>query len=235
MEDLLVASPYGYVINEKLTDTIVLAIPEDNILDQNGAVYSVLGYGALFFYKNKKGNEVKDEFLIATKFETKPSSVQKSTHYDGYMDFIYNKDAFFSYNDLPVNNISKNEMPVIKDSTNVELMFNKFNAGKFSEHIAYENQIYVILNNLNLNKHLDKIPFLFYCIMIGESFIDDNGNKYRLKMRGKATPISLLQIAQTKDPFSAVTHQDAKTSLLVSMADDYKDKEPSDLEKYSMM
>lgn len=235
MENLLKLTPHGYMINEKVTDEITLSIPEDNILDQNGPIYSIFGYGAIFFYKNKKGNEIKDEFLISTKFETKPSSVRKSIHYEGYMDFIYTKESYFDYLVNPLTELKNNEIPVIKDSTNVELMFNKFNGGKFSEYIDYKNQIYVILNNMNLNEHLGKIPFLFYCILIAKGFIDSNGNEYRMSMRGKAYPVSLLQKAMTKDPFSAVTHQDAKTSILVSMADDYRDKEPSDLERFSLM
>lgn len=232
MEDILKADSHGYRINTNVTDMLILAVPDDNIMTKTGDTLTILGYGCVFFFTNKKGNEVKYEFLISTLFNSKPAAIKTSTHYSGYTDLYFDKDAYFAYLDNPVE-VKNNEIPVIKDSTNVELMFNKLNAGKFSEHISYEQQIFVILNNLDLNQHLDKVPLIFYEIRIAKGFIDSAGKEYRYKLSGKAQPISLLQTAMTGDTFSAVTHQDAKTSLMIALAD--KSTEKSRLETYAFM
>lgn len=233
-DKLLILDTNGYKINTELTDKLVLAVPEDNILAKDGDTLTILGYGCVFFYQTKKGNESSNELIISTLFSTRPSSVKDSTHYSGYKDLEYDKDAYFAYSENPINNVKSNEFPVIKDSTNVELMYDKLNAGKFSEFISYDNQAYVIKNNLDLNVHLSKVPWIFNEIKIAQGFVNAKGDPYRYTLSGKAKPVSLLQIAMTTDTFSAVTNRDAKTSMLISMNHD-KNKEASTLERYAFM
>lgn len=232
-DKLLILHANGYKINTDVTDKLVLAVAENNVMSKDGDTITILGYGCVFFYTTKKGNESSNELIIATLFSSKPSSMQPSTHYTGYTDLIYDKDAYFAYSENPINDIKSNKFPVIKDSTNVELMYDRLNAGKFSEFISYDNQMHVIMNNLDLNQHLEKVPLIFNEIKIAQGFINTAGNPYRYTLSGKAKPVSLLQIAMTTDTFSAVTNRDAKTSLLISM--NHKNVESSTLEKYAFM
>lgn len=233
-DDLLILSEHGYRINTDLTDMVIISVPETNIMNRTGDLITLFGYGCVFFYKNKKGNELQSSLIISTLFESRPTAINDSGHYPGYVDLVFDKDSYVAYSENPIKDISSNKMPVIKDSTNVELMFNKLNAGKFSEYISYDQQIYVILNNLNLNQHLDRIPLLFYEMRIAKGFIDEQGNEYRIKLSGKAKPVSLLVSAMTSDTFSSVTHQDAKTSLMISL-NDKGGHQKSHLEKYAFM
>ncbi len=227
-ELLLIEDSHGYRVNQKVTDKLVLAVPPDSIISRDGDTIVIFGAGCIFFYKTKANNETSKEFVIATLFSSKPSSVNDSTHYPGYMDLEYDKDAYFAYSENVITNIKDNEFPAIKDSTNVELMYDKLNSGKFPEFISYDNQMHVILNNLDLNQHLEKVPLIFNELKIAQGFVNTKGDPYRYTLSGKSKPVSLLQIAMMDGTFSAVTNRDAKTSLMISLNHD-KNKEASTL------
>ncbi len=233
-ELLLIEDSHGYRVNQKVTDKLILAVPPDSIISRDGDTIVIFGAGCVFFYKTKANNETSKEFVIATLFSSKPSSVNDSTHYPGYMDLEYDKDAYFAYSENVITNIKDNEFPAIKDSTNVELMYDKLNSGKFPEFISYDNQMHVILNNLDLNQHLEKVPLIFNELKIAQGFVNSKGDPYRYTLSGKSKPVSLLQIAMMDGTFSAVTNRDAKTSLMISLNHD-KNKEASTLERYAFM
>ncbi len=230
--NILKKGKHGAQINTDVTDQLILSVPPENIHASNGEIVTLFGIGCVIFMKNKTGNEVKAQFVIATVFNSKPTAIRPSTHFNGYTDLIFDKDAYILYVEQDLT--GQTGVPIIKDSTNVELMYNKLNGGKFSSYVSYDHQMDVIMNNQSLNKRLGNSPLIFDELSIADGFVDEKGRPYRYSLKGRAYPASLLSIAMMKDPFSAVIHQDAKTSLMISLNND-EDKEPSLLEKHAFM
>lgn len=231
---LLIKDTHGLRINTDICQEVILAVPQDNIVSQNGEIASIFGYGCVTFLKNKAGNEVQGNLLIATIFNCKPTAIKPSTHFEGYIDIVFDKDAYFAYFEQDVSNTPGNTVPVIKDSTNVELLYNKLNGGKFSEYVDYNNQMDIIQNNLKLNKRLGNSPLIFDELSIANGFVDESGEPYRYSLKGRCKPVSLLTATMLSDPYSSLIHQDAKTAMMISL-NNKKKREPSLLEKYTLM
>lgn len=224
---------HGNIINTDEISELIIAVPPDNIISKQGDILSIFGIGCTIFTLNNSGTEMVGSFVIATIFNTKPSAIRPSTHYPDHTDLVYDKDAYVSYVDQELTN-SDGKIPIIKDSTNVELMYNKLNGGKFSSHVDYSSQMDVVQNNLKLNKRLANSPILFDELSIAYGFVDSKGDPYRKTLKGECYPASLLTLATIKDPFSALIHRDAKTSMMISL-NNRKEKDPSLLEKYAFM
>ena len=231
---LLIKDTHGLRINTDICQEIILAVPPDNIVSQNGEVASIFGYGCVTFLKNKTGNEIQGNLLIATIFNSKPTAIRPSTHFEGYIDIVFDNDAYFVYFEQDVSNTPGNTVPVIKDSSNVELLYNKLNGGKFSEYVDYDNQMDIIQNNLKLNKRLGNSPLIFDELSISYGFVNESGEPYRYTLRGKCKPVSLLTATMLSDPYSSLIHQDAKTAMMISL-NNKKKRDPSLLEKYTLM
>lgn len=210
---------YGYQIADGI-EKLVLSLPVENILNSEGNILTICGFGIIFRADTGDGLSNKGkEFKLSTIFETQIADQEpNSVLGDGYIDLIYDSTSYVIYIESGIDP-SRKQIPLARDSTNVEFLFKKFNGGKFSSAIPYENQHDVILNNLELNKHLN-VPFPNYEALIANSFINKKSGKlYRLDPDPEQLEhISLVQQGMVNNgTFGALTNQDAKTAMLVAM------------------
>ncbi|MFW6015978.1 MAG: hypothetical protein ACOCRK_06035 [bacterium] len=204
---------------------IELIVNKENVLEDK-EIMSIFGFGPLIIVEDEN-KKIMDEraLVLATVFSTKPVEVEKDNK-DGTYKLTYDIEHQKSHPICMGQN-------VISDITNVEMLFDLLSSGKLTNKIDPDIYLDIILNNMNLNEKLDVSERDIELLLA--NYIRDAKNPSKpLRTTGKKEYVllSYKNLVAQQSTFAAMTYEDPKTMMSVSLVKDDSKEAPSPLEKY---
>jgi hypothetical protein len=212
----------NWCVNEPIIEMI---LNEENILEDK-EIMSIFGFGPLIIVEDENKKVVDERALVlATVFTTKPVEVERNKEEGTYTlkyDMKHQKSHPFCMG-----------QKVISDITNVEKMFDLLSSGKLTNKIDPDLYLDIILNNMNLNERLN-VSERDIELLLANYIRDAKDPSKPLRTTGKEDYVllSYKNLVAQQSTFAAMTYEDPKTMMSVSLVKDDSKEAPSPLEKY---